>query len=100
MRDRSLYSDTHDPFGWIKTAGVVMALLAVFFLSAMSLARADSCAPSCRQRHNECRLQTKGAPQCDVQLQACVTNCMVERTPPRAPSNANAILPPQTPPRK
>lgn len=93
MRDRSLYDDTHDPFGWIKTAALVIVLFVAMLLSAMALARAESaCAPACRSRHNECRLATKGAPQCDAQLQACVTTCLASRSA-SPPASAQTLLP-------
>lgn len=40
------------------------------------IAVADQCVPTCRQRHNECRIQTKGSPSCDAQLQACIQACI------------------------
>jgi predicted carbohydrate-binding protein with CBM5 and CBM33 domain len=95
MRDHSLKCDTHDSFGWLKTTGLVLVLFAAMIASAIVLARAshaDGCAPNCRARHNECRLQTKGAPNCDGQLQACVTRCMAARSP-QTPATATTLLP-------
>lgn len=35
-----------------------------------------SCASLCRQRHNQCRIATKGAPRCDADLQRCLKGCI------------------------
>ncbi len=76
----------HDPLGALKTAGLVVVLFGAMLVSAMSVARAQtsagadaSCAPGCRTQHNACRLQSKGAPRCDGELQACVNRCIALR---------------------
>jgi hypothetical protein len=76
MRGRSLTSDTHDPFGWLKTSGLVAIVFAAMLTSAIGLAQANQCAASCRSQHNACRVSTKGAPSCDAALQSCVARCM------------------------
>jgi hypothetical protein len=35
-----------------------------------------SCASLCRQRHNQCRISTRGAPRCDAELQRCLKGCL------------------------
>jgi hypothetical protein len=35
-----------------------------------------SCASLCRQRHNQCRIATRGAPRCDADLQRCLKGCL------------------------
>ena len=35
-----------------------------------------SCASLCRQRHNQCRISTRGAPSCDSDLQRCLKGCL------------------------
>ena len=35
-----------------------------------------SCASLCRQRHNQCRISTRGAPTCDADLQRCLKGCL------------------------
>lgn len=37
-----------------------------------------SCASLCRQRHNQCRISTRGAPRCDAELQRCLKGCLGE----------------------
>jgi len=37
-----------------------------------------SCASLCRQRHNQCRISTRGAPRCDADLQRCLKGCLGE----------------------
>jgi hypothetical protein len=37
-----------------------------------------SCASLCRQRHNQCRISTRGAPRCDADLQRCLKGCLDE----------------------
>jgi hypothetical protein len=37
-----------------------------------------SCASLCRQRHNQCRIATRGAPRCDSELQRCLKGCLGE----------------------
>ena len=44
---------------------------------AMVVAEA-SCASLCRQRHNQCRISTRGAPRCDAELQRCLKGCLEE----------------------
>ena len=65
----------HDPFGWLKTLGVIVLVFFLMLTSGILAARADDCASQCRSRHNQCRLQTKGSPSCDVQLQGCLQSC-------------------------
>jgi len=64
---------------WSDTTKSVVAVLVVDLLmlvSAVLVARADDCAGQCRARHNQCRLQTKGSPSCDAQLQGCLQSCI------------------------
>jgi hypothetical protein len=68
--------DRHDPLGWLKTLGLVVVVFALVIGTGIMAAKANTCAPSCRDRHNQCRLQTKGAPSCDAQLQACLQSCL------------------------
>jgi len=35
-----------------------------------------SCASLCRQRHNQCRISTRGSPRCDAELQRCLKGCL------------------------
>lgn len=35
-----------------------------------------SCASLCRQRHNQCRISTRGALSCDADLQRCLKGCL------------------------
>ena len=62
-------------FGWLKTLAAVVVLFAIMLVSGVLAARADDCAGQCRARHNQCRLQTKGSPSCDGQLQSCLQSC-------------------------
>jgi hypothetical protein len=45
---------------------------------AMVVAEA-SCASLCRQRHNQCRISTRGAPRCDADLQRCLKDCLATK---------------------
>ena len=38
-----------------------------------------SCASLCRQRHNQCRISTRGAPRCDADLQRCLKGCLATK---------------------
>jgi hypothetical protein len=38
-----------------------------------------SCASLCRQRHNQCRIATRGAPRCDADLQRCLKGCLATK---------------------
>lgn len=81
---------TADPFGWLKTLAIVFALFAVMLASMVTLARADGCAGSCRASHNDCRVRSKGSPQCDAQLQACVQSCVASNASRSRPAPASA----------
>jgi hypothetical protein len=35
-----------------------------------------SCTSLCRQRHNQCRISTRGSPRCDSELQRCLKGCL------------------------
>jgi len=35
-----------------------------------------SCASLCRQRHNQCRISTRGSARCDAELQRCLKGCL------------------------
>jgi hypothetical protein len=45
---------------------------------AMVVAEA-SCASLCRQRHNQCRIQSRGASKCDADLQRCLNGCLASK---------------------
>jgi len=38
-----------------------------------------SCASLCRQRHNQCRISTRGSPRCDAELQRCLKGCLATK---------------------
>ena len=76
MRNIDHSDDTHDPFGWLKTLGAIIVVFGLMITTGIVAARADACADACRARHNECRVQTKGSPQCDAQVNACVQQCI------------------------
>jgi hypothetical protein len=38
-----------------------------------------SCASLCRQRHNQCRISTRGATSCDADLQRCLKGCLATK---------------------
>ena len=38
--------------------------------------QSGACTASCRNAYNQCRVQTKGHPQCDSQFTACMQNCI------------------------
>lgn len=38
-----------------------------------------SCASLCRQRHNQCRISTRGAAHCDAELQRCLKGCLATK---------------------
>jgi hypothetical protein len=70
------HTDRHDPFGWLKTLALILALFGAGLMSAMAAAKADTCAASCREQHNQCRIATKGqSAPCDQKLNACVSAC-------------------------
>lgn len=57
-------------------------ILAIVFASlaavggATSVAANDAaCVQRCRAADNQCRIATKGSPQCDAKLQSCMDRC-------------------------
>jgi hypothetical protein len=38
-----------------------------------------SCASLCSQRHNQCRISTRGSPRCDSELQRCLKGCLASK---------------------
>jgi hypothetical protein len=51
---------------------------AAVFYQAMVVVEA-SCASLCRQRHNQCRISTRGAARCDAELQRCLKGCIATK---------------------
>ena len=80
MYEQQFSDDRHDAFGWLKTTALVFVLFAVLIATSVLAAKADTCAPSCRERHNQCRIQTKGSPSCDAQLQACLQSSLASQS--------------------
>jgi hypothetical protein len=69
-----------DSLAWLKTAGLVVVVLAVALGGAMAVANAAECVASCRAKHNQCRIDTKGtSAACDHQLNQCVQACMATK---------------------
>jgi hypothetical protein len=69
-----------DPLAWLKTVALVVAVFAVALGSAMAVANAAECVASCRAKHNQCRIDTKGtSAACDQQLNQCVHACMATK---------------------
>lgn len=56
-------------------AGALALACAVVLTGSVEAADAEQCASTCRAAHNQCRIQSKGAPACDTQLAACIRNC-------------------------
>jgi hypothetical protein len=67
--------------GIMSTAFAVIAVLGVLAVgdSGVELAQADQCVQQCRSAHNQCRINSKGSPSCDAQLQACMDSCRAKR---------------------
>lgn len=40
----------------------------------------SSCANACQIKHDQCRVTTKGGPDCDAQLQRCLQHCLSKKT--------------------
>ena len=80
MSDQYYSQDRHDPFGWFKTTCLVLVVFALMIGTSVMAARAEDCPSSCRQRHNLCRIQMKGSPSCDTQLESCIRSCMASQT--------------------
>ncbi|MEQ1696266.1 MAG: hypothetical protein ABL901_10555 [Hyphomicrobiaceae bacterium] len=80
MSERYYPGGRHDPFGWFKTSCLVLVVFSLMLVTGVMAARADDCPSSCRQRHNQCRIQTKGAPSCDAQLETCIRSCMASQS--------------------
>ena len=38
-----------------------------------------SCTSLCQQRHNQCRISTRGAARCDADLQRCLKGCIATK---------------------
>ena len=77
MNEHRSTIDRHDPFGWLKTLGLILVVFGLMIATGVMAAKAgEPCADQCRAAHNACRLQTKGAPQCDAQFNACVQQCI------------------------
>ena len=73
--------DEYDPFAWLKTTAWIVLLFAVMIASTVRLAHAaDQCTTACRDRHNQCRVSTRGAASCDVALQQCVQSCVASQS--------------------
>lgn len=60
-------------------AGGVVAVALLVLPPAATPALANPCSAQCRHAHNQCRIQTKGAPMCDGQLAQCLRSCLAER---------------------
>jgi len=66
----------------------VMILACVLGLNSTSqAAENEQCAPACRAKHNQCRIQMKGAPVCDTQLEACIRACVATQKSTVAPKS-------------
>jgi hypothetical protein len=52
--------------------------VAPLFVAPIIVADA-SCASLCRQRHNQCRIATRGAARCDAELQRCLKSCIATK---------------------
>ena len=77
MNEHRSTIDRHDPFGWLKTLGLILVVFGLMIATGVMAAKAgEPCADQCRTGHNACRLQTKGAPKCDAQFNACVQQCI------------------------
>ena len=43
-------------------------------------ATSASCAGTCQSRHDQCRVTTKGGPDCDNERHRCIESCVTRRT--------------------
>jgi hypothetical protein len=76
MREHEYQDETYDAFGWLKTLVLILVVFAVMIGSGIATARAGTCTESCRTKHNDCRIQTKGSRDCDVKHNACIQVCV------------------------
>jgi hypothetical protein len=72
--------EPRETFGWLKTLGLIIVVFALMIGTGVLAAKADACTDACRVKHNQCRLETKGAPACDSQVNACVQACVATLT--------------------
>ncbi|MFN0218866.1 MAG: hypothetical protein ACKVP4_08655 [Hyphomicrobium sp.] len=63
------------------SAAIIAVCAALLALGGPAVfnAEANQCVQQCRAAHNQCRMQTKGSPSCDGQLQACMDRCRSSR---------------------
>ena len=87
MHEHGLSDDHHDAFGWLKTTALVVVVFAAMISTTILAAKAETCADRCRASENACRLQTKGAPQCLAQFNACMQSCMATLAKPDVKSD-------------
>ena len=80
MRVDPYMNDRHDPFGWLKTLGLILVVFGLMIGTGLMAAKAadNPCLQACQAKHNECRIQTKGGASCDPQLNACRQSCFAE----------------------
>jgi hypothetical protein len=63
----------------LAAAAVVAAIAGLTSDTTCGLAQAGSCRSACLQQYNECRISSKGSPQCDAQYQICLQRCVAPR---------------------
>lgn len=44
------------------------------------VADSSSCASACQAKHDQCRVSTKGGPDCDAERQRCLQACLSRKT--------------------
>ena len=44
------------------------------------VADSSSCASACQAKHDQCRVSTKGGPDCDAERQRCLQACLTRKT--------------------
>jgi len=73
----------------VEARGLWLPALAIACVLAVNgpaqAAENEQCAPACRAKHNQCRIQMKGAPACDTQLEACIRACVAAQKSTVAP---------------
>lgn len=43
------------------------------------VAQSNSCASACQAAHDQCRVQRKGSPSCDIERQRCLQACLASK---------------------
>lgn len=63
----------------LRTSLLVLAALMAIGVGSSERVAAGACGAGCKNEYNQCRIQTKGSPSCEIAFTRCMQSCILRK---------------------